>query len=243
MYRSLPVFLLALCLAAPVPALAVTLPVERYFTNQTLKGYGTVVDDAYHERHRDLFPNNGFPNRFTGIHAAVDVEFTRPADARREVPVRAVTGGTVIYVDDVAGYGGLVIVRHAKPEPVTSLYGHIRLRDVPVKVGQRVREGQRIATLGAPFSAEISGARKHLHFGIHKGPGLDIAGHEQTRERLLAEWYNPNDWLRRHGAMKTPDPAPTATSASSPEPATEPATEQKTTWFDKIIDWFRNLFS
>lgn len=228
--------LVSLC-AIPAPALAVTVPVEEYLARQTLKGYGAVVDDAYHARHRDLFPNNRFRNQFTGIHAAVDVEFTRPADLRRDVPVRAVSDGTVIYISDVAGYGGLVVIRHAEPEPVTSLYGHVRLRGIPVEVGQRVREGQRIALLGSQFSAETSGARKHLHFGIHKGPALDVAGHEQTRERLLAEWYNPNDWLRRHGAAELrPSPPPT-------RPPAAPATETNTTWLEKIIDWVKGLFA
>lgn len=249
MRRIISAALLLSCLAIPTQSLAVTVPVEEYLARQTLKGYGAVVDDAYHERHRDLFPNNGFQNQFTGIHAAVDVEFTSPADLRRDVPVRAVAGGTVIHIGDVAGYGGLVVIRHAEPESVTSLYGHLRLRGLPVRVGQRVREGQRIGVLGSHFSAETSGARKHLHFGIHKGPALDIAGHEQTRERLLAEWYNPNDWLRRHGAAALrPSLPPTAspTPAASPEPTPTmlpPVTETKTSWFDKLIDWLKDLFA
>lgn len=249
MRRIICAAVLAGFLATPAPALAVAAPVERYVENQTLKGYGVLVDDAYHERHRDLFPNNGFQNQFTGIHAAVDVEFTEPSERRRDIPVRAVADGTVAYVGDVAGYGGLVIIRHTTPESVTSLYGHVRLRGLPVRVGQRVTEGQRIAVLGDHFSAETSGARKHLHFGIHKGSAVDVAGHEQTRERLHAEWYNPNDWLRRHGAEALRPPTPTSAAAASPatipspESAAKAATETDTTWFDELIDWLKGLFA
>ncbi|MDP4000045.1 MAG: M23 family metallopeptidase [bacterium] len=237
--------LISLCVI-PAPALAVTVPVEDYLARQTLKGYGTVADDAYHERHREMFPHNRFQNQFTGIHAAVDVEFTEPFDLRRDVTVRAVADGTVIQVADVVGYGGLVVIRHTAPESVTSLYGHLRLRGIPVRVGQRVREGQRIGVLGSQFSAETSGARKHLHFGVHKGPAIDIAGHEQTRERLRAEWYNPNDWLRRHGAAALNPPA-TPAQVSSPPAAEapqspEPVEEKETSWLGKLINWFKSLF-
>lgn len=247
MYHTVRIILFAVVLAVALPAwptraaaAEVVLPVERYFERQTLKGFDVLVDRAYHERHRDLFPHNGFRNQFTGIHAGADVEFGSAADGRRDVPVKAVADGEIIYVGDVPGYGGLVIVRHHGPETVTSLYGHVRLRDAPVRSGQRVAAGQTIALLGKGFSAETSGARKHLHFGIHKGPALDVAGHEQTRERLLAEWYNPNDWLVRHGAALSPRPAAAPAPSPSPEPAVVPDTP-KETWFTRLIAWFRDF--
>ncbi|MDP9211687.1 MAG: M23 family metallopeptidase [bacterium] len=236
-------------MAATVPAAhaaaPVSLPVERYFENQTLKGFDVLVDRAYHERHRDLFPHNGHRNQFTGLHAGADVEFYSGRDARREIPVRAIAAGEVIHVGTVPGYGGLVVIRHREPEVVTSLYGHVRLSDVRVRTGQRVTAGQTVAFLGESFSAETSGARKHLHFGIHKGPALDFDGYEQTREHLLAEWYNPDDWLVRHGAVRDPRlTAATPTPDPTPPPVlkvgTAPEDNKDTSWLSRFIDWFRD---
>lgn len=240
------VVVLALAGPAPVHAAApVVLPVERYFENQTLKGFDVLVDRAYHERRRDLFPHNGLRNQFTGFHAGADVEFYSGQDARSEIPVRAIANGEVIYVGTVPGYGGLVVVRHHEPEVVTSLYGHVRLSDVRVRTGQRVTAGQTVAFLGKNFSAETSGARKHLHFGIHKGPALDFDGYEQTREHLRAEWYNPDDWLVRHGAGRDPRlTAATPTSDPTPAPALKVSSAsddaEDTSWLSRIIDWIRN---
>lgn len=224
-------------LLLPLPATAVatvTPPIDGYFERQGIKGFGTLADAAFHEQHRALFPNNGFANQFTGYHAGVDVEYTAPDDLNRDVPVRAITDGEVIYAGDVIGYGGVIVIRHQTPEAVTSLYGHIRLRDRQVNVGDRVTAGQTLAMLGAQFTAETSGARKHLHFAIHRGPNLSLAGHEQTVERLQAEWYNPNDWLARY--LPTPQPSPTVQ-------AQPPASPPHRNLFQQFFDWLAKLFT
>lgn len=243
---------LAAAVLLPLPAIAqqVRPPVEDYYRNQTVKGFGVLVDEAFHVARRDLFPDNGFRNQFTGYHAGADIEFHEAADADRPVPVTAIADGQVVYVGSVAGYGGLIIVRHDAPEPVTSLYGHVRLADRTVETGQRVAAGHRLAYLGESFTADTSGARKHLHFGIHKGPAVDVEGHEPTPARLNAEWYNPNDWLARYGAgpvpaasavpSATPSPAPTVTA--SPEPTGSPEPRPTASWLDRIVDFFKNLF-
>ena len=209
----------------------VVLPVERYFERQTLKGFGTNTDAAFHEQHRALFPHNGLNNQYIGLHAAVDIEFYDPDGASRDIPVRAVADGEVVYLGNVDGYGGLIILRHQSPEVVTSLYGHLRLGDAKVRMGQRVAAGSELAVLGANFSPDTSGARKHLHFGIHKGPEVDVAGHENDPATLQREWHDPNAWLRHH--LSTPSPS----AAPAPAPA-EPAKS----WWRKIVDWISGPF-
>lgn len=225
----------------PVSVLAtgVTAPTEGYFERQTLKGFTTLASREFHAAHRDLFPNNGFQNQFTGFHAGTDVEFNAPADLSREIAVRSIADGTVVYVGDVAGYGGVLVIRHERPEPVTSLYGHVRLRDA-VPVGTVVTTGQVVAYLGVHFSAETSGARKHLHFGIHRGSELDLAGHLPSREAVVAEWHDPNAWLQRYIARPTPAAVLSPGPEVRPVVATEPA-KPKSFW-QKIADFFNNIF-
>jgi murein DD-endopeptidase MepM/ murein hydrolase activator NlpD len=226
--------IIAVLLPAPIQAQAVTvtLPIEGYFERQSVKGFGTLVDPAFHERHRDLFPNNQFANQFTGYHAGVDVEFSGPADQARMVSVWAIAPGDVVFVGDVAGYGGVVVIRHPEPESVTSLYGHLRLRDLQVRLGDRVAAGQVIGYLGDQFSAETSGARKHLHFAIHRGEAVDLAGHEASPQALQSKWYNPNDWLAGHLTIR---------ASGQPTPAAEPPPKPRPL-FARIIDFLKHLF-
>jgi murein DD-endopeptidase MepM/ murein hydrolase activator NlpD len=78
--------------------------------------------------------------------------------APEQSPIRAIAGGQVIYADPYAGYGNLVVVRH--DDGMTSHYGHCRT--IKVSIGQRVKPGQMIATVG---STGIS-TGPHLHFEI-----------------------------------------------------------------------------
>lgn len=185
--------------AAPV-ARNVAVPIDGFFDRQTLNRFGTQVTEEFRAAHRDLFPaaTSEYP-KFYGYHAAADAEYSAPSEASTQAPVRAIAPGTVVYKDSVTGYGGLIIVRHETPERITSLYGHVRLSDSPVNVGDQVTTGQVIAYLGAPFSAETSGERKHLHFGIHKGSETDLQGYEPNESALNAGWYDPNAWLREQG--------------------------------------------
>jgi murein DD-endopeptidase MepM/ murein hydrolase activator NlpD len=216
----------------------VVLPIDGYFERQQLIEFGTKVDAAFHQTHRDVFPNGPYPNQYTGYHAGVDVEYHAAEDLAKAVPVRSIADGTVVYKGPVSGYGGLIIVRHEKPEAITSLYGHLRLADSPVQVGQAVTAGQTLAMLGDQFSADTSGARKHLHFGIHRGPSVDLNGYEQSLAALQAGWYNPNDWLRAHltTAVSTATPAVTPSPTSTDQP-------KHRSLIQKVFNFFARLFS
>ncbi|RMD79153.1 MAG: peptidase M23, partial [Gammaproteobacteria bacterium] len=72
-------------------------------------------------------------------------------------PVRAAADGVVVYAGrGLPQYGALVIIKHDRH--YLSAYGHNQA--LLVREGERVRAGQRIATLGA------QGGRALLHFEI-----------------------------------------------------------------------------
>ena len=75
-------------------------------------------------------------------------------------PVKTAAPGSVLFAGEQKGYGLIVIVEHAGG--VITLYAHNR--DLRVKTGQKVREGQVVATVGD--SGRTSGP--HLHFEVRK---------------------------------------------------------------------------
>ncbi len=113
------------------------------------------------------------------------VEFYNPSGT----PVYAAGDGQVVVAGDDHEvqyspwkdfYGRLVVIEHDLPgldEPVFTLYAH--LSEVDVRVGQRVRSGEKIAAVGASGAAIGS----HLHFEVRLGAN----SYENTR--------NPELWL------------------------------------------------
>jgi lipoprotein NlpD len=75
-------------------------------------------------------------------------------------PVKVAAPGTVLFAGEQKGYGLIVIVEH--DGGLITLYAHNR--DLRVKTGQKVREGQVVATVGD--SGRTSGP--HLHFEVRK---------------------------------------------------------------------------
>jgi len=75
-------------------------------------------------------------------------------------PVKTAGEGTVLFAGPQQGYGLLVIVEH--PHGLVSVYAHNR--DLRVRTGQALREGQVIATVGE--SGKTSGP--HLHFEVRR---------------------------------------------------------------------------
>lgn len=74
--------------------------------------------------------------------------------------VKTAAPGTVLYAGEQQGYGLIVIVEHA--QGLVTLYAHNR--DVRVRTGQKVRDGQVVATVGD--SGKTSGP--HLHFEVRR---------------------------------------------------------------------------
>jgi lipoprotein NlpD len=84
------------------------------------------------------------------------IDLAAPAGAS----VMTAAEGTVLFAGEQKGYGQIVIVQH--DQGLITLYAHNR--DVRVKTGQKVREGQVVATVGE--SGRTSGP--HLHFEVRK---------------------------------------------------------------------------
>lgn len=77
-------------------------------------------------------------------------------------PVVAAENGVVAYAgNEIRGFGNLLLIKHA--DGYVTAYAHNR--DLLVKRGQRVRRGQKIATVGQTGSVN----RPQLHFEIRKG--------------------------------------------------------------------------
>ena len=161
------------------------LPVKNFYRNQDMNPFGTFNKGTF----------NGF---HTGADVEVDVE-----NLDKDVAVYAIYGGVVEEVEFASGYGGLVTVKHKiGSKTFLGIYGHLRLRDVKVKPGQSVVGGSLIGYLGAGYSSETDGQKKHLHFGLRQDASRDIRGYVDTNAELTAGWLNPTTFLRQLGAER-----------------------------------------
>lgn len=94
-----------------------------------------------------------FGKRGATMHQGIDIK--APAGTK----IYAIADGQVIYSNNKqAGYGNLVIIRHANE--VVSVYAHNRKNGVDE--GDRVRQGQEIAEVGQTGSTRTP----HLHFEL-----------------------------------------------------------------------------
>lgn len=132
------------------------------------------------------------PDRFTGYHTGVDVEYE---GIIREIPVRAITAGKVVFSKIASGYGGVMILRHnINGKELFALYGHLDPKSMmPPRTDAYM--GQIIGFLGDGKTEETDGVRKHLHFAILKKNSLDIRGYVQNKEELEG-WYDPLEFYK-----------------------------------------------
>ena len=164
----------------PTPQSQFALPVANYKTGQTKKPFGIYITPA---------TSPVQPERFTGYHTGVDVEQIQD---NTDVPVYAIYNGTVCYVNYVSGYGGVIVIEFShQNQTYTALYGHIRLASATVKMGDNVTKSEQLAVLGTGYSTETDNERKHLHFSIHEGSSVVLAGYVQNQSELSA-WIDPD---------------------------------------------------
>lgn len=156
------------------------LPVTNFKTGQTKKVFGQYIT-----------PQNSpvQPEKFTGYHTGVDIE---QAQDNTDVPVYAISDGTVRFVGFISGYGGVIVIQFSyQNQTYTALYGHVRLSSAVIKSGDLVTNNQQLAILGLPNSTETDGERKHLHFAIHKSTTIEYSGYVQNQSEL-SNWIDPN---------------------------------------------------
>lgn len=147
-----------------------------------------------------------FDDRFRGYHVGDDFEIPADDEPLPSIPVRAVAEGTVAYLSNVDGYGGVIIVRH-EMEPygnVQTLYGHLDTDSTSLRTGDRVAKGQFLANLGADASEDTDGERQHLHFAVYEGTDVRLQAYVNSHAELSA-WINPHDFFVSFGLV-LPDP-------------------------------------
>ena len=138
---------------------------------------------------KDFYVTSGFGPRWGQIHYGTD--FGAPGGSGGR-PVYAVKDGTVVRSGPASGFGQWVGIDH----PATNgggetIYGHI----IPeVKVGDRVREGQRIGRIN-PDRATNGGVDPHLHLEWHRytwvPPGPDRL--DPMKKLTGAKWPGEKD--------------------------------------------------
>lgn len=156
-------------------------PLERAGERVTKKKFGMYIT-----------PQNSpvQPERFQGYHTGVDFEIF-PEELNAEVQVHAVCSGELKLKKYASGYGGVAVQAcELDKDPITVIYGHLKLSSIAADVGININVGEVIGILGANKSAETDGERKHLHLGFHKGTAIDIRGYVSS-EAELANWIDP----------------------------------------------------
>lgn len=120
----------------------------------------------------DPFGRRRQPNQpVTALHTGVDFS------ADEGAAVHAAADGTVTAAETLPALGNVVVVTHGKLNgvPVSTWYAHNR--ELNVTVGQQVKRGDSIASVGA--TGAVTGP--HLHFEVRVG----------------GEPVNPMEWLKQ----------------------------------------------
>lgn len=205
---------------------------DRYQDRLWIKDFGTFINDNFYKGKEELFPFN----RFYGYHAAVDLEALQE-EKEKAVSVYAVSTGTIMYIGQLEGYGG-IILQKLNEENRTALYGHVKISNLSFAVGDEIKKaGQRLTYLGDAFSKEASKERKHLHFGIYKGGDIYFKGHESSEKTLREKWENPSVYLKERGAKDPNPPKPSPSQTASKSDIIKVGLVQK------IRNFLRNLLS
>jgi murein DD-endopeptidase MepM/ murein hydrolase activator NlpD len=109
----------------------------------------------------------------TRMHEGLDIRHLQ-TDRRGEPtdPVMATADGTVVYFSKKPGlsnYGNYIVIRHIiEGLEIYSLYAHLSEILPTLKIGDAVKAGQVIATMGRTSDAEvIAKDRAHVHFELN----------------------------------------------------------------------------
>jgi murein DD-endopeptidase MepM/ murein hydrolase activator NlpD len=132
------------------------------------------------------------------VHYGEDWNGRGGGDSDLGAPVYACGDGVITWAYDVrVGWGNVVMIRHAYRDPATgqvkycdSLYGH--LNQIMVKVGQLVKRGQLIGTIGSNHGMYAA----HLHFEIRHNISIGM-----LRDNVPRDYYNwavPTDFISKY---------------------------------------------
>jgi len=130
------------------------------------------------------------PEKFQGFHTGVDFE-TFSTEQNTTVAIRAICSGKLILREYASGYGGVLVEACIlNNEPITVIYGHVKRASVKFNVDDSIKSGEILGELGAGYSSETDGERKHLHLGIHRGAEINILGYVSSKDQLV-NWIDP----------------------------------------------------
>ncbi len=109
---------------------------------------------------------------FLGIHEGIDIS------GEIGDPILAPAPGAVVASQHSWLWGNTVRIDHGRDEHgryVQTMYLHLTERRV--ELGQRVRRGQQIGTMG--ITGASAGNPTHLHFVVYAGPAADFSSRHQ----------------------------------------------------------------
>lgn len=113
-------------------------------------------------------------------------------------PVYTCGSGIVTFAHNVRqGWGKVVLIRHAYRDPSSgkikfadSLYGH--LDRMSVKVGQKVKRGDQIGTIGSNYGMYPA----HLHFEIRHN--IKIGMQRNSVSPSYTNWADPTAFIKKY---------------------------------------------
>ncbi len=112
-------------------------------------------------------------NNGTRLHEGLDIRHLQ-TDRRGEPtdPIMATADGTVVYFStrpSLSNYGNYLVIRHVvEGIEIYSLYAHLSAVRPGLKIGDAVKAGDIIATMGRTSNAEtILKERAHVHFELN----------------------------------------------------------------------------
>ncbi len=113
-------------------------------------------------------------------------------------PVYAAADGIVTFAHNIrTGWGNVVLTRHAYRDPASgevkfcdTLNGH--LNEIMVKVGQTIKRGQQIGTIGSNFGMYPA----HLHFEIRHD--ITIGMQRNAAPSDLTHWADPTQFINKY---------------------------------------------
>ncbi len=107
------------------------------------------------------------------FHEGLDIRHLQ-TDRRGEPtdPVMATADGTVVYINrrpSLSNYGNYIVIRHVIQKiEIYSLYAHLSAARPGLYVGEPVKAGEVIATMGRTSNAEVIAQwRAHVHFELN----------------------------------------------------------------------------
>jgi hypothetical protein len=130
------------------------------------------------------------PERFQGFHTGTDFEIF-PEELNADVTVRAICSGKIAVKRTISGYGGVLVQNcELNNQPITVVYGHLKLASISKTAGDTLSASDEIGILGKAYSSETDGERKHLHLGVSKGSATNILGYVSSQSQLSG-WIDP----------------------------------------------------